>query len=124
MDNLVLDATATTPLVRFEHETGKLLLEGESYPENANRFFEPVFAWLETYVHDVKKPIEISFKLNYFNTSSSKCLLDLLEILEQFAEDDGEVKVHWYYREDDEDILESGEEFAEDVSLKFSYISY
>ena len=106
MKDLILEATPTTPHICFEVETGKLLMEGESYPENASRFFESVFVWIEEYLSQVGRSLEVHFRLNYFNTSSSKCILDLLEKLEAYAVEGGKIRVIWHYHEDDEDILQ------------------
>ncbi len=123
MSDFLLNPTRTTPRIELHAKDGKLWLEGECYPENANAFFEPLFAALERFFTE-NRALEVNFKLNYFNTSSSKRLLDLLELLEKRVRLGGKVVVIWHYRADDEDILESGREFAEDVKLDFSFRAY
>ena len=46
----------------------------------------------------------VQVQLEYFNTSSSKCLLDLFKKLEALDS----LSVHWYFDSDDEDMLEAG----------------
>lgn len=123
MEDYIIGATKTTPGVEFDASTGVLWLEGESYPENAVKFYEPLCDWLEHFAQEHSGPINLHIKLSYCNSSSSKCLLDILEILEKASEKNA-ITVHWYYRENDLDILESGQEFAEDMNLDFKYIAF
>ncbi|MDJ0840840.1 MAG: DUF1987 domain-containing protein [Acidobacteriota bacterium] len=124
MPNLELAKTIDTPAIHFDHESGKLGIEGESYPENAMEFYRPVLESLVTFAENGEIPLQVDFKMLYFNSSSSKCLLDIFDILEEYAASDKDVTVNWYYQEDDEDIKESGEDFAEDLNLTFNLIAY
>jgi len=55
----------------------------------------------------------------YFNTASSKLIMDILLKLEEMVEDGANIKVEWYYQEDDEDMMEAGEEFSDIVEVDF-----
>lgn len=124
MNNLTLEATKVTPKVHFDATTGVLEIAGDSYPEHSLQFYQPVFKWLDDFIQQTAVPITFHFKLSYFNTSSSKCILNILEKLEEAYRDGRQVRLHWHYREDDEDIRESGEEFAEDLSLTFEFVKH
>ncbi|MBE9481722.1 MAG: DUF1987 domain-containing protein [Bacteroidetes bacterium] len=124
MQNLQVFKTKYTLEVDCSVDTGVIKMSGSSYPENAIEFFQPLFDWLEIYISEIGKEIILDLKLNYLNTSSSKCILDIMDILENYQKSNGKVQINWYYEEDDEDILETGEEFAEDTKLKFNLISY
>lgn len=124
MENLVVESTKVTPGVKFDAETGVLEIAGDSYPEHSLQFYQPVFKWLDEFLSGTKKPIVFHFKLSYFNTSSSKCVLNILEKLEEAHRTGRSVQLNWHYREDDEDIKESGEEFADDLSLPFHFVKY
>jgi hypothetical protein len=125
MDNLIINETKTTPRIEFLAETGTLTLSGESYPESAMQFYEPVTAWLkEFFASATAENVVMNVKLSYFNTSSSKCLLDLLSLLEAEHRKKRSVTVNWHYRKNDEDMEESGEEFAEDLDMPFKLIAY
>lgn len=125
MENLKIEGTKTKPQIDFNAETGKLLIGGESYPENAIEFYKTVQDWLTNYlVENKSKAIEFNFKMVYFNTSSSKAILDILDILEKHHKKGWNIKVIWQYEEDDEDIQESGEEFADGLSLPYEIVSY
>jgi len=80
--------------------------------------------WLNEYSENNKDEIEFEFKLTYFNTASSKLLLDILLKLEEMYEDGHEVLVRWHYPEDDEDMEEAGEEYADIVEVPFEQVSY
>lgn len=124
MDNLILPGTKTTPYINFNYMNGVMEFSGESYPENALDFYKQVFDWLKKYFQNDQKLSIFNFKLVYFNTSSSKAVLDILDFLEEMYNEDHNIIVNWYYVNDDEDILESGQEFAEGLSLPFNLISY
>ena len=64
--------------------------------------------------------VDVSIRLEYFNTSSSKCLMDLLKRVEQSA---AEATVLWYYEEDDEDMLEAGEDYDAIIDMPFRLIA-
>ncbi len=124
MQKLTLARSVDTPEVAFDPESGNFRLEGESYPENALDFYGTVFECLNQYIERTQGPIEAHFKLSYFNSSSSKCLLDIFDIFEAYSSVNGKVCVHWHYQKDDEDIKESGEDFADDLSLEFKLIPF
>lgn len=124
MPILALSKTIDTPEVHFDHEKGLFRIEGESYPENAMEFYRPVLESLNTFVETAELPLKIDFKMMYFNSSSSKCLLDIFDLLEEYSTSGKKVMVYWYYQEDDEDIRESGEDFAEDLGLEFNLVAY
>ena len=61
----------------------------------------------------------------YFNTSSSKAILDILEILEDaFDEYSADVRVLWMYKESMEVMLENGEDFKDEVEIPFELEAY
>jgi hypothetical protein len=58
--------------------------------------------------------------LEYFNTSSSKCLLDIFRKLESLSKSGkSEIKVIWLYEEEDEDMMEAGDDYKTIVKLPF-----
>lgn len=123
MENLVIDATPKTPYVTCNCEEGILLIEGRSIPENSVDFFEPVYAWIDTYMESPKPKTIMNVKLEYFNTSSSKCILKVLKKLEILQLDKkSEVTINWYYEEDDEDMLEAGQDFDIIISIPFKMV--
>lgn len=124
MENLQIKKTKYTMDVNFNKESGILEMAGSSYPENALDFFGPIIDWIKEYIASVKKEMSLNIRLNYLNTSSTKCILDIFEILDQYHQSGGKVKINWFYAEDDEDIMETGEELAEDFDFPIQFISY
>lgn len=123
MDKILIQKTKTSPEISMDFEKGILDIIGESYPENAVGFYKPVFDWLNATI-EAKVPLTVNFRLDYFNTSSSKCVIDILDILDKYYANSGKVEVKWYYKEDDDDMLETGEEFSSDIKVPFELRSY
>lgn len=121
MERLYIERTKSTPEIQFDPQNCKLHIEGQSYPENAFKFYEPIFAWLEEYLQQLEREavLEIYFHMPYINTSSSKCIMMLLEKLESAYQEGKKISVRWYYDAENEIALECAEEFKEDIALPF-----
>ncbi|MBX7124542.1 MAG: DUF1987 domain-containing protein [Cyclobacteriaceae bacterium] len=120
MKALSLQGSEDTPQVVLDRENGEFVLAGRSLPENAATFYKPILDWLEAYAQDPNPATVFNFKLDYFNTSSSKMILDILTTLEDIPG----ARVIWYFHDDDEDMEEAGEEFSELVELPFEWKVY
>lgn len=116
-----LEATDTTPEVTFDDAKAELVFDGESYPENVTVFFEPLLEKLKSFLEDTDR-LTVIFRLSYFNTSSAKYFYDLLSLLEE-SKKLVEIKVFWYYREDDDVMHEHGEDFQIDFDLSFELVA-
>lgn len=122
MENLVLEGSPKTPTVKFNPEEGKLLIQGRSIPENSIDFYKPLVDILEEYAGNVKAATRVDIVLEYFNTSSSKCILDVFKKLEKINEAGGGVAINWHYEEDDEDMLEAGEDYQAIINIPFKMV--
>lgn len=125
MESLYIKKTKSTPEIQFDAPNHKLRIEGQSYPENAFKFYEPLFVWLDNHLQQITQEVvlEIYFHMPYVNTSSSKCVMMLLEKMEDAYKAGKKVAVHWYYNVEDETALECAEEFQEDLLLPFKISS-
>lgn len=119
MESIKIEGTPKTPGVTFELSTGVLEIKGRSIPENSIEFYKPLMDWIEQYAREAKPKTIINIQLEYFNTSSSKCLLDLFKKLEAI---NNEIVINWYYEEDDEDMLEAGEDYDAIINIPFRMI--
>ncbi|MDG1238927.1 MAG: DUF1987 domain-containing protein [Flavobacteriales bacterium] len=119
MEDLKQEGSAKTPVVEFS-ASGELLLKGRSIPENSIEFYKPLIEWIESYSQSPNSATVLNVQLEYFNTSSSKCILDVFKKLESVS--GSEVSVKWYYEEDDEDMLEAGEDYEAIIDLPFEMI--
>ena len=81
MGDFILEGSAKTPVVELK-SSGDLLLKGRSIPENSIEFYKPIIDWIDSYSQSVSEKTVLSVQLEYFNTSSSKCILDVFKKLE------------------------------------------
>lgn len=120
MEILSIQQGIKTPNINF-NPSGMLEISGKSIPENSIDFYKPVYDWLDGYVQNPQSKTELKVQLEYFNTSSSKCLLDIFRKLEPLqSSGKSSVTVNWLYEEDDEDIMEAGDDYKTIVKLPFS----
>ncbi|MDE1171763.1 MAG: DUF1987 domain-containing protein [Verrucomicrobium sp.] len=122
MEAVCIDPSATTPKVTFVPEKGLFELSGLSYPENSVAFFLPVKKRLLEMLAMSDGPFTANFRLDYFNTSSSKSILELLEILDRHHQHYKNVKVNWLYAEDDEDMRDNGLDYRTDLTVPFEVL--
>ena len=124
MKKLVLHQTRSTPAIVLDPDLHVHAIRGESYPENTTKFYQPVFDWLGGYLPQVNgTEVVFDFEIVYFNSSSSKTLMDLFELLDDAAKAGKRVVVNWRYDRDNETAKECGEEFREDVAaLRFNLV--
>lgn len=122
MEHLKIEGSKQSPYVDFNADTGKLELSGRSIPENSFEFYNPLLEWLMEYAQNPKPLTILKVYLEYFNTSSSKYILEVLKKLKEVLKADGaEVKVEWCYDEDDEEMMETGEDYEDVTGLEFDY---
>ena len=120
MEPLNIEGTPKTPTVNFDASSGVLEITGRSIPENAVEFYRPLVEWLSAY--QAANTTNVVIQLEYFNTSSSKCILDVLKKLEMIHSASGNVQVNWHYEEDDEDMLEAGEDYEAIINIPFKMV--
>lgn len=125
LQEVILEATRSTPAIRFDPAANLLCINGQSYPENAFAFYQPLLQWIDAYFEQLAPETEVSVELQlpYINTTSTKCLLMLLEKLEQAHKEGKRIVVRWLYDEDNESELECAEEFKEDLTLPFRILA-
>jgi hypothetical protein len=122
MKNIEIEGSPKTPEIRFNSETGVIEIKGRSIPENSIEFYKPMIDWLEEYSTAPQSKTTVNIQLEYFNTSSSKCILDVFKKLEVISKNGNEVIINWYYEEDDEDMLEAGEDYQSIIRIPFKMI--
>ena len=120
MERINVESTPYLPLIDFSPE-GMLKLEGRSIPEDVCKLFDPLIAFVdELSVEEVT----LDINLEYFNTSSSKKLLELLRHLDANTKV-SVIKVNWYFEEGDDDSVETAEIYEEMLHrVDFRYIEY
>jgi hypothetical protein len=122
MKPLNIEATSKTPAVKFDYDLGVIELSGMSYSEDTFAFYEPIFAWINEYVQNPNTLTNFNMKIKYFNTSSVKCLFDILEIFANLAKSGQHVNINWFYDEEDEEMRDTGENFSNILNSEFKLL--
>ncbi len=130
MENFKIEATENTPKIELNHNDHTLLFEGDSRPENVQDFFGPVIKWIEDYnkhlyflkdLNNASITIQCNFKFEYFNSSSAKYIMDIINLLSNL-DSSIVLSINWHYEEMDEDMQEAGEEFEDMMGIKFNFV--
>lgn len=122
MKKLLIESTKCTPEIAFDPDEGKLKIYGSSYPENAYEFYKPVLDWIYQFVEQQSKQIEFDINVQYFDTTSSKCFLEILERLDVFYKKGNDVTINWLYKEFDQDNIDSAEELFLGLNLPYKFV--
>lgn len=119
---LKIEGSSNWPQIAFDANTGKLCITGRSIVENAIRFYEPIASWVKEYCKKPANLTELHLKLEYFNTSTSKYLLLIIEMLETLYSEGNMVKIIWYSA--DEDMAELGEDYDAMIDIPFQFVEF
>lgn len=122
MEPIIIEGTPKTPSVKFDASEGIFEIRGRSIPENSVEFYKPLNEWLDNYMQVPLDKTVVNIRLEYFNTSSSKCILDVFKRLEAIHKSKHDVEINWFYEEDDEDMLEAGEDYDSIIKVPFKMI--
>ncbi len=119
---LNINETQQTPKVEFNAADNTLTFMGRIMCEDAPDFFEPINNWLKEYELEAPDKTSLNISLEYINTSSSKCLLNMLKRLETLNHNGKGVEVNWIFESDDEDMEEAGHDFHQMVDMPFNFV--
>jgi hypothetical protein len=123
MDTLLIEGSAKTPTIKFDSNSGLVEIKGRSIPENSIEFYKPLIDWLEKYAIKPQANTTVNIQLEYFNTSSSKCILDVFKKLENINKSgNSTVIINWHFEEDDEDMSEAGEDYKAIINVPFKMV--
>ena len=123
MESINIAATDETPAVVLDASSSTFEMKVKSLPEDVTAFYDPILEWLDGYAASPNSQTDFRFEMAYFNTASSKMLLDIMMKLEEIHEDGSTVKIIWCYLEDDEDMEEAGEEYSDIVEVPFDMVA-
>jgi hypothetical protein len=121
VDSIDIQQTTSTPRIIFDAKTSVLEFFGESYPENSFEFYEPIFLWLKNNLFDLGA-FRFDIKISYMNSSSIKCVLDMLDMMEEAHKKGIRIEINWYYDQENPRAFDLAEEFQEEVTLPFHII--
>jgi len=119
-----LVGTDESPEVILDKATNEFKFQGKSLPEDVKEFYNPILDWVEEYAKDPNEETVVEFNMEYFNSASSKQILDILERFSIIIDTGKKIAVKWHYMQDDEDMEDAGESYADIVNVPFELISY
>lgn len=122
MEKYTAAAKDVTPEIQMDAVSGYMQITGTSIPENSEEIYRPVLNWLKLYRQNPAQKTLMDIRLDYFNTSSSKFLLEILRILKEISDTGKEISIRWFYYAEDPDMLESGQDFMDIVDLKMEMV--
>lgn len=134
MESVRIEATENNPLVILDVEKNHIEFEGDSRPEDVRKFYLPILNWLDNYhqliaqkvtENDQNIYVSCSFRFEYFNSSSAKYIMDIIDKLGNINNIKNTIKltINWYYDEMDDDMLDAGQELEDIVGIKFNYVT-
>ena len=122
MDPIYIEGTNRTPFVSLD-PTGKFKIRGRSIHENPSKFFDPIVEWIKLYLTLRQNKIIFDIELEYFNSGSTRYILEILRLLRESSEENA-LMVNWYYEEGDDDLLERGQYYESILNLRFNFIEF
>jgi hypothetical protein len=133
MDSLVIEQTNDSPAINFDTNSNRFIISGESRPENAIKFYEPIVKWLTNFegilywrkqeLKDNAGTVIFIFKLDYFNSTSAKHIMDVLLVLKKYTTVGYKINIEWHYSKlGGDDMLDAGQEFSSMLGLTFNFI--
>lgn len=123
MEILQIEQTKSSPRIILNHITNIHEIVGESYPENGIEFYGSTIQWLEEYLTIFEGRAIFNIDMRYFNSSTSRILMDIFDMFSEFADDKKEIVVNWLYDSENASALEYGEDFLEDYGhLNFNLV--
>ncbi|MDA3865266.1 MAG: DUF1987 domain-containing protein [Salinivirgaceae bacterium] len=119
---LVIDGTKSSPEIILDPREGIFSFSGTSMSEDAVGFYMPIIDWLKKYALDPNPMTQVKFKMTYFNTASSKLLWEIMSLLQDIYSNGHKVKIDWIFQDEDEDMEEAGEIYAERMDIPINLI--
>ncbi len=123
--------TEKIPAITLDDKKKVFEISGKCLPENIRNLDEMVTQKLEVYLNECiakkdsspeKNTLKANFKLEYFNSAAAKFIADILMLMNGFIEKGCDIKLYWYFHEEDDDMLEAGEDFAEMINVPIQFI--
>src|SRR5690606_21126484 len=122
MEPLVIQPTPKTPDVHFDPINGTLDITGMSYPEHGHEFYKPVIDWIQEYGKNPREETIVNIQFKYFNTSSAKSILALLQKINEIRLAGNTVQINWHYELNDEQMIQDGENYSSLLNLPFNMV--
>ena len=121
METLRIEPTSDTPKIILDAAAGIFEISERCFPEDATYFFSPILEWVKNYCQSPNAVTQFDFKLEYYNTASSKQLFKLFVILYELSQKN-QVIINWHYSKADTDMMSSGERYSKLLNFPFNML--
>lgn len=121
MKNYKIIGNKFSPTIDFNATTGNFFIKGCSIISNVSNFFSPILNWTKEYTASPAPKTILNIQLEYFLTSSAKFLYKLLKLFDQMYIAGHDIEVNWFYRNEDEDMKEYGEDFNVLLTMSINF---
>ena len=118
---LINNPTEDEPEIILDKEKNIFQFTGSSMPEDPGKVFSPVLDWIKSYMQDPNPSTVVEFKMDYFNSSTARFFVEILEKFEEMYDNGSAVKIIWFHFLDDVVILERGEDIEAVVDIPFEF---
>ena len=123
MESIYIKKTKKTPLISLDLNENIFQIKGPSFSEDILSVYDPVIKWMEESLPELEKELACEFYFTVLNSASHKKIFQILIILNGFMDRGKKINIKWYYDEDDEDIMEMGEDLTELINLPFELVA-
>jgi hypothetical protein len=121
MQKVIIEKSFKSPEVFFDPENGILEMNGVSLLENPKQFYEPILKnHIEHYIENPRDKTILNLRLEYFNTSSSNWIFQILKKISTIDNFMDRVNINWYY--EDEDMKEIAEDYKTLLNIDLNLI--
>ncbi len=120
MNTLILKPTKTNPYICLDPTNKRYEISGQSFPEDPQEAFGPIFRWLDDNLLELNHKMELHLQADYFNSASNRLLLKMFRLLEVQVQAGKEIEIVWRY--DDEEIQNDGIIFSRLVNIPFQFV--
>lgn len=105
-----IEASIKTPEIVMNEVDGRISIKGISIPEDPHEFYSPLLQAINDYQTAPAEKTALDLHLEYFNTSSTLIIRNLIKELRNIRSKT-DLVINWFFESDDEDMKEAGEEF-------------
>ena len=123
MESIFIEAGQDTPSVILNKESNTFIVSNRSYPEDSIEFYQPILEWIQRYIQKPNDNTVFEFKLEYFNTNSSKQIFKIMLLLEQLVKN-SKVLIKWHYKKLDREMQNHGEIFSKIINVPFDLVEF
>jgi hypothetical protein len=114
--------TSRTVQIFLDTVAQKLSIKGRSINSDPEIIFHPLISLIKG-LSDHHNSFTCDINLEYFNSSSAKCILQLLGTKHHLTDKNFFSTINWYYEEDDDDSKDFGIDLKEILKVPINLVS-